>query len=363
MPKLDVIVIGMSAGGLEALREILGGVSATLPAAVLVVVHTSSDGTGQLADVLGRDSQLPVAFAKHGERLEAGRVYVAPPNVHLMVNAAGAVLNQGPRENGFRPGIDPLFRTAARVYGARVMGIVLSGALDDGTYGLKLIKDAGGLAVVQDPGEAMVTGMPLSAIRHVEVDHVLGAAAIASLIDEWAGETGRGGDVVGRDKESEPLGDEEDTVRDMNAEFGPAAGLTCPDCGGALWEIKEGKLVRYRCHVGHQYSSEGLDAGQRDAVEYALWAAVRVLEEHADLRSRMSRRADLSGLNLVASSFADSSREAHAQAQQIRDVLMQNSAEPAADELVASAMAPAPVKVRVNGKPRPAAAKTARRRK
>jgi len=321
VPKLDVIVIGASAGGLEALLDILRGVPANLPAAMFVVIHTRADASSRLAHILSRETELAVSFAKQREPVVSGRVYVAPPDFHLLITPAGVALNHGPRENGFRPAVDPLFRSAARVYGARVMGIVLSGALDDGTYGLKLIKDEGGVTVVQDPEEAPVPGMPLSAIRHVDIDHVLPAADIAKLISDAVGDEVKRGDAVATKKESEPLAADTKPISEMRAKFGPPSAMTCPDCGGALWEIEEGKLTRYRCHVGHQYSGAGLDAGQSDVVEAALWTAVRALEEHADLRSRMSRRADTAGLSIVATSFAETAVQAHTQAQIIRDLL------------------------------------------
>lgn len=217
------------------------------------------------------------------------------------------------------------------------MGVVLSGALDDGAYGLKPIKDAGGIAVVQDPNEAAVQSMPLSAMQYVAVDHVLTATQIAQLIAESAGTRFEGSTAVARTKETDPVETREEiTIEEMKQEFGPASALTCPDCGGALWEIVDGQLVRYRCHVGHQYSPDGLDSGQRDVVEEALWTAVRVLEEHADLRSRMSRRAGVAGLSAVSSSFADSAQAAEAQAQTLRDVLVSTGMPPNRTRLAAS---------------------------
>lgn len=326
MPKLDVIAIGASAGGLEPLVEILEGLPPHFPAAILVVVHTAADGDGHLARILSRSSKLPVTFGRDGEPVTSGRVYVAPPDAHLLVTRRGIVLNHGPRQNGFRPAIDPLFRSAAEVYGDRVMGIILSGALDDGTYGLKLIKSAGGMAVVQDPEEALVPGMPLSALADVEIDHVLPAASIARLIQQAPAATSKGGGVAKRN-ESQPLSRSEETVSDMTKEFGPPSGLTCPDCGGSLWEIKDGTMLRYRCHVGHQFSSEALDAAQRNGVEAALWTAVRALEEHSDLRLRMSKRAHTSGLGIMAKGFAKTAQESHSQAQLIRDFLTHRAAE------------------------------------
>jgi two-component system, chemotaxis family, protein-glutamate methylesterase/glutaminase len=334
MHGVEIVVVGASAGGLQALIDILSLLPGDLPAPILVAIHTPPERTSDLAAVLGRAGDLPASFASRDQRLQPGHVYVAPPDYHILVTGLGATLNHGPKENGFRPAIDPLFRSAARVFGARAMGVILSGALDDGAYGLKLIKDAGGIAVVQDPDEAIVPSMPLTALQYVAVDHVLTTDNIAKLITESTSQTNERVPSMARAKVQSAVenddgnGKQEITIDEMKQEFGPATALTCPDCGGALWEIIDGQLVRYRCHVGHQYSTEGLDSGQRDVVEEALWTAVRVLEEHADLRSRMSRRADMAGLNAVSSGFADSAQAAHVQAQSIRDVLIANGMPP-----------------------------------
>lgn len=324
---MRIVVIGASAGGLSALVDLTSGLPATLCACVLVVVHTRAEATSVLPEILSRSSVVPVSFATDGARLEAGRIFVAPPDQHLTVGRGIMRLSHGPKENGFRPAVDPLFRSAARCYGGDVMGVILSGALDDGTYGLKVVKDSGGIAVVQNPEEATHPGMPLSALRFVDVDHVADATDIAKLIVKWCGVYEGEGVMAGRrDKDTEPqsLAGETD-VEEMEHDFGPPSGLTCPDCGGALWEIHNGELARYRCHVGHQYTTEGLDAEQSDAVEGALWSAVRVLEEHADLRKRMADRAERSGMMAVATGFADSAVESQRQAHTIRELLFGRS--------------------------------------
>jgi two-component system chemotaxis response regulator CheB len=191
----------------------------------------------------------------------------------------------------------------------------------------------------------MVQSMPLSALQYVAVDHVLAATGIAQLITESTGTLFEGRAAMAR-RPPDPVENEEITIQEMKQEFGPASALTCPDCGGALWEIVEGQLVRYRCHVGHQYSEDGLDSGQRDVVEEALWMAVRVLEEHADLRSRMSRRAGIAGLETVSTGFAESAQTAHAQAQTIRDVLVANGIPKHRGRLIALTAPPRPAQRR-----------------
>lgn len=350
MPQHDVIVIGGSAGALEPLTIILEQLPLELRASVLIVMHTRAGTDGVLPDILQRASSLRVAFAKHDEPLQRGRVYVANPDVHLIVTPAGLRLVHGPRENGFRPAIDPLFRTAARELGARVVGVILSGALSDGIYGLSLIKQHGGVAIVQDPEDADIGNMPRSALNVVDVDYVLPAADIATVLTRLSEERpdkGRthGEKIMARSDELEPqLPSENTQVAEMEDRYGAASSLTCPDCGGALWEVQEGRVVRFQCHVGHQYAPDALDDGQRDAVDSALWSAVRVLEEHAELKMRMSRRAAENGLETVSEGFADGARDAHSQAQRIRSLLFTADTRPRGRHAAAHKAVAAPVR-------------------
>lgn len=324
MARHDVVVIGGSAGGLQALTSIVSHLPATLPACLLVVIHSSSNGTRVLPQILARSTQLSVAFASTGDPIEPGRIYIAPSDFHLVMAADGLRVVHGPRENGFRPAVDPLFRTAARQLGPRVIGVVLSGALSDGTYGLSVIKHYGGTTIVQDPEDAIISSMPRSALNHVDVDHVLPAREIGGAIEHLTSvvEPREGGRDMSGPNELEPqLRSQATEVSEMQELFGPPSALTCPDCGGALWEIQEGRVVRYQCHVGHQYAPENLDEGQREAIDGALWSAVRVLEEHAALKMRMADRASEGGLTTVSAGFAEGARDAHEQAQRIRAVL------------------------------------------
>jgi two-component system chemotaxis response regulator CheB len=336
--RRDVVVIGASAGGLPALTSIVGELPRSLPASLLVVVHAATDGSTLLPTILGRASALPAAFAAAGDRLAPGRIYVAPPDTHLIVQKERLSVVHGPRENGFRPAIDPLFRTAGQALGPRVIGVILSGALSDGTYGLSVIKQHGGTAIVQDPQDAIIPNMPQSAIQHVTVDYVLPAREIGATIERLVthdtpkkeGSTMRrrtSGFESALEPQRQARGNE---VSDMTRRFGPPSGLTCPDCGGALWEVHENDVVRYQCHVGHQYAPDNLDAGQREEIDAALWSAVRVLEEHAELKRRMARRSAEGGLKTVAQGFEQGAREAHEQAQRIRTALFAGEHAPAA---------------------------------
>ena len=321
MARIELIVIGASAGGLDGLLTIVKDLPPRLPATVIVVMH--NNGRSHLPAILARAGTLPVVVPEHGDRLMPGSIVVPPPDHHLLLSGHGVILNSGPRENGFRPAIDPLFRSAARTYGAGVAGVILSGALDDGTYGMQVIKSAGGITIVQDPDEASIPSMPASAIANVEIDYIASAAAIGELLVMLCGQQhvkGRATMAVSKRPEPQDQSSEME-VSTMVETFGPPTGITCPDCGGALWEIREGKLVRYRCHVGHQFTSDGLEAGQSDSVESALWSAVRVLEEQADLRLRLAERAESAGLTMVHDRFAQGSRESHRQASAIRALL------------------------------------------
>jgi two-component system chemotaxis response regulator CheB len=327
MAQHDVVVIGGSAGALPALRQILEQLPASLPACILAVLHTAAEGDGFLPDILERASSLPVAFAKNHDPVVPGRVYIAPPDFHLIVTSSGLRVVHGPRENGFRPAIDPLFRTAARECGSRVVGVILSGGLSDGTYGLSVIKQHGGVAIVQNPEDAIVTSMPANALNAVNVDYVRDASDIAATIERLSREPDpesapEGDGEMARSREVEPqLPVENSEVTEMATRFGPPSALTCPDCGGALWEIADDRLVRYQCHVGHQYAPDALESEQRATIDSALWSAVRVLEERADLKGRLARRAAANGLEHVSDEYAKAAREAHGQAQTIRAVL------------------------------------------
>jgi two-component system chemotaxis response regulator CheB len=285
----DIVVIGASAGGVETLKTLVPMLPAELPAAVFVVLHMMPGGTSVLPRILARHSALAVASAEDGEPVERGRIYVAPPDHHMLLADGRVRLTRGPRENGHRPAVDPLFRSAARGYENRVVGVVLSGALDDGTAGLKMIRDNGGATIVQDPDEATYPSMPRSALEHEPLAEAVAIAGMAERICELVDEQ--------LDPRPTPPADDppEETDQPDRADDDPRAGMltgiTCPECGGALWEHDENGLLRFKCHVGHAYSVESLDSDQSDSLEGALWAALRNLQERGDLFRRLSRRA------------------------------------------------------------------------
>lgn len=342
----DVIVVGASAGGVEALADFVAGLPAGLPAAVLVVLHMPAYAHSVLPDILSRRGLLPAAQPQDGEIIRAGRIYVAVPDHHLLVRDGRILLTRGPTENNHRPAIDALFRSAARAYGPRVVGIVLTGTLDDGTAGLQAIKVRGGKALVQDPDEALFAGMPRSAIENVKVDAVLPVAALAEtvaglaghpavqekmLVTQYANEFTAPNEnaMLNEDAaldENAAL-DEDVAVSEMDLDQlddrteGRPSGFSCPDCHGVLWEISEGELVRYRCRVGHAFSPESLFASQSEGLEEALWAALRALEESAALAERLYSRSAERGHVLSAERFAEQVRDARSRAAIIHGVL------------------------------------------
>jgi len=322
--RRDIIVIGASAGGVEALKALVAGLPADFPASIFVVVHFPAYGTSFLPEILSRAGRLPALHPADGDPVRPGTIYVAPPDHHLLLGKDGTVrLSRGPRENGHRPSVDPLFRSAARAYGRRVVGVVLTGNLDDGTAGLSAVVRRGGTGVVQDPADAAHPGMPSSALAYVRVEHTVTLAGLRALLQRLVAEPI--GDEAGR-------GDERLEFETDIAEMDPYAlhaddrpgkpsGFTCPECHGVLWEIQDDELVRFRCRVGHAYGAETLLAEQVDEVEAALWSAFQALKERAAFARRMARKMETRGSRLSRQRFIEQAAEADQRASVIREVL------------------------------------------
>ncbi|QFZ19130.1 chemotaxis protein CheB [Saccharothrix syringae] len=290
----DLIVVGASAGGVEALRDLVAGLPPDLPAAVAVVLHLPAGGTSALPQIIRRAGPLPAVSARSGMPLTRGRVHVAPPDHHLLVVEDRFVLSHGPAENGHRPAIDVLFRSAAIAGGPRVVGVILSGVLDDGVAGLVAIRTRGGTAVVQDPDDALYAGMPENALRHVETTHVRPAAELgpllAGLVRDPVGVTAAP-PVPARLAQENRIARDLRGVLEVDAHMiGEASEYSCPDCNGVLNEVEPDSL-RFRCQIGHAWSAEALAQAQGDAFEKALWTALRTLEEKASLSHRMVETA------------------------------------------------------------------------
>ena len=317
----DIVVMGASAGGVEALRRVVSVLPADLEASVFIVLHTLATAESLLPHVLSRVGALPALAAEDRALIEAGKIYVAPPDRHLLFHNSEMRVVRGPKENRHRPSIDVLFRSAALHYGRRVIGVLLSGADDDGTAGMKAIKRRQGITVIQDPLDAAYPEMPASALRTVGPDFTLPVSeigcAVADLVSGKLVKIERGVMSEPVDKSLE-RNDEGDSTDDRL--LGPPSVYTCPDCNGTLWELQDGELLRYRCRVGHAYSAESMIEANTDAVERALWSAVKTLEESASLSRRIAQKTGM--LREELSSKAEE-REEHARV--IRGLLVEGT--------------------------------------
>src|SRR4051812_27641037 len=252
MPGRDIVVIGGSAGSIEVLAELVGGLPRDFPGSLFVVVHFPGSVPSTLPRILSRAGPLPAHHPRDGEMIEPGRIYVAPPDCHLHISDDRIRLTRGPKENGHRPAVDPLFRTAALSYGPRVVGVILSGNLNDGTAGLLRIKQLGGVAIIQDPESALYQGMPRSAVEHVAVDHVLPVHEIAGRVTDLADRPIGPVEVTGMPEDfTSDNQAEEIATADRHQQPGVPSTMACPECHGVLWEVKDEELVHFRCRVGH----------------------------------------------------------------------------------------------------------------
>ena len=322
MAKHDIVVIGASAGGVEAISRIVAEFSRDIRASIFVVLHISR-GRSMLPEILTRSGRLPAAHPTDGEPLQYSRIYVAPPDHHMVVQLGSVRTAHTATENGVRPAVDPLFRSAARAYGSRVIGVILTGALDDGTAGSAAIKEAGGITIAQDPEEAFAPGMPRSAVKSGMIDHVRALRDIppllSALIDKEAPEVGVPTGPHVRAMESDLA--ELPIALHGNDRPGKPSVFSCPECHGTLWEEEEGGLLRFRCRVGHVYSPDSMLSFQSDEVDRALWTALRTIEERAALAHRLAERARLRQLRWVDKAFTTRAREAEVEARQIRQLL------------------------------------------
>ena len=357
----DIIVIGGSAGSIEALSTILARVPADLPAAICVTLHQSAYSPNRRPEIFSRVSRLPVVLAEQGMRLRRGTVYLAAQDMHLMLErSAGDELGtirlvRGPKENRARPAVDPLFRTAALAFGRRVIAVVLSGALDDGTAGLWAVKDYGGIAVAQDPRDAAVSSMPMHAIEEVGADHVVTAEALGPLLGELArSPIGPSVQLLRRTRDDERATDSDPTrvgavasssrrdgkganghlerevsitmlsedAHSDSARYGAPSRFSCPDCGGVLWSAgATGAPAHFRCETGHAYSAASLAEAQTESVEAALWAALRALEDKVELARVRAGLARERGLEHHVQQLEAQSQAAQEHAAAIRTLL------------------------------------------
>ena len=325
----DIVVIGASAGGVTALLALVKTLPADFPAPIFVVQHVAADSPSILPQLLSSVSALEARHPQDGETVAAGTIYMAPPDHHLLLEGDRVLVTRGPKENRFRPSIDALFRSAAYTYGPRVIGVVLTGYLDDGTSGLWSVQRLGGLAVVQDPRDAESPAMPANALEFVQADHVVPLAELGALLVRLTTERAPAKPRVSK-AELDLLGLELAIAKAGDAfalniiGHGQLTSFTCPECHGALTQLIEGKLIRYRCHTGHAYTVSALLGEVTQSVEGFLYQAMRGLEETHMLLSTLAEHFGQAQQPAVANLFLRKAEESSAQARHMHQAILQH---------------------------------------
>jgi len=318
MASGSIIVIGASAGGVTALRELTAGLAAPLPAPILIVLHIGALRS-ELPALLNAAGVTPAKHGEDGEAVRPGRIYVAPPDRHMTVIDGRVRLTRGPKENWARPAIDPLFRSVAAGYGGKAIGVILTGDLNDGSAGLYDIKLRGGIAIAQDPDDAAHPEMPRSAATHVDLDYCIPLAAIPALLERLV--TEEEGIVTVSSPKPKPQ-DDQDPID--GEKFDRPITITCPDCGGALRRSEVGTMIRYACHIGHTYTAEAMAAAQFDDMEKVMRSAERILNERAEFCRQMGERAGAMGEASGGEIWHSASCQALERAYTLRDFIEQD---------------------------------------
>jgi two-component system, chemotaxis family, protein-glutamate methylesterase/glutaminase len=316
----NIIVIGASAGGVEAVPRLLSSLRRDIPAAFFVTLHISPHTESVMPELIARRGELPAEHPKDRTRIQQGRVYVAPPDYHLMLEDGFVRLSHGPKENRHRPAIDPLFRSAAENYGNCVAGVLLTGNLDDGVAGLQRIQEYGGVAIVQDPADAPYPEMPRNALRAFEPDHCLNLREIERLLSRLpspdSGGVAMKGKKTAKGSSAKPAGDK----ASRKTECLPAP-VVCPECQGPIWEKRNGKVTHFECLVGHRYTLDSFLAAQSEEIETSLWVALRALEERINLEDRLADEARGARRERSHKMFIERSTENRKHAQLLRQIL------------------------------------------
>lgn len=327
---MPVVVIGASAGGVDALKRLASALPHGFPAPVLIVLHVGE--VSYMPEILSRAGPLPARRPESGERILAGSIYVAPPRRHMLVHDDHILLRRGPRENLARPAIDPLFRSVACSFGARAIGVVLTGSLSDGSSGLHAIKRCGGVTIVQDPSDALVPDMPRNALDHVDVDHCVPLAELADLLARLVAEPAR--ELIAIPEEiclEAAIAAQEHVNMDSTDKLGRLSPFTCPECQGPLWEIEEGRLLRYRCHAGHALTAEAMLSAQGTEAENMIERLLRVHQQRAAMARRIADRDLAEGRHESARWMKEKAREYEGDAEIIGQLLVDHMAEESHD--------------------------------
>lgn len=326
METRNIIVIGASAGGFEALKKLVKDLPEDLPASIFVVWHIAPDVSGVLPQVLSRAGRLPATNAVDGEKIEPSRIYVAPPDHHLIIENSHMRVTKGPKENRFRPAVDPLFRSAAYAYGTRVIGVILSGALDDGTSGLWTIKYHGGVAIVQDPLDAEIPSMPRNAMREVEVDYVVPVSEMADLLVRLSNEKLAEAPEMAMEENKQTEFEIRAAIEDKTTmdvmKFGSPSPFTCPDCHGVLFRLNDGNRPRFRCHTGHAFSPDSLLSTVTESIEESLWSAIRCIEESVLLLNHLGNHFAAGGQANLGAMYFKKALEAEERGNIVRRTVM-----------------------------------------
>ncbi len=321
MQRRNIVVIGTSAGGLKVLDEIISQLPTDLPASIFIVQHMSAENTGAaLLHKLGRHKSFRCKLAEDGETFKPGRIYIGPPDAHLLVKETTLLVTKGARENRYRPAIDPLFRSAAVTHGPAVIGVILSGMLNDGTSGLIAIKHCGGVTVVQDPRGADYPGMPESALQNIKVDYCVAASEMGELLEKLTHERHGKKKTIPNDVRTEAEIAERvlSDVQQVNG-LGSQVPYNCPNCGGVLWEVDNPDLQRYRCHTGHAFTAAALLDSQSEKIEETLWVSLRMFEERKNLLNSMAHKQSGTGQKAA---YAQRAAESQVHIERIRAMLL-----------------------------------------
>lgn len=331
MKKHNIIVIGGSTGSLNVLKDLAGKLPQDFSAAVFVVWHLSPESPGILPQILERNGLLPAVNAVDNEKFESGRIYVAPPDHHLLIEDGHIRVTKGPKENLFRPAIDPLFRSAAYWHNSNVIGVILSGGLDDGTSGLWAIKERGGTTIVQDPFDAENPSMPSNALKKVRVDFCVPHTEIAELLIRLVSEEVKEEEGIKRRMNEEDvkteiemrIASEHGALENNVVELGNPSHFACPECHGVLLEITEGDIVRFRCHTGHAYSSSTLLSAITESIETSLWNAIRALEENIMLLNHLSKHLKDSDKE-ISEIYAEEAQKINRRLKKVREAVLED---------------------------------------
>ena len=316
-----IIVIGASTGGFEAFKTLIKGLPPDFDASIFIVWHMSPDIRGVLPQVLNRVNSIVAAHAYHNEAIQPNRIYVAPPDHHMLVEKGKVLITHGPKENRFRPAVDPLFRSAAYAYGNKVIGIVLSGALDDGTAGLWTVKHYGGTAIVQDPMDAEVPSMPENAMREVEIDYCVGISELPGLLVRLSKEPITEKAVVMKDEQTKKeiqIAAEERALEKGVLKLGELSPYACPECHGVLTRLKNDNIIRYRCHTGHAYTADALMASITEKIEDSLYSAIRGMDESIMLLNHLGDHFAEANQPSLAALYFKKAKEARERSEWVR---------------------------------------------